>query len=191
MDAAQRCESASGNEAHEDRLGLIVLLMRRDHPSRSGLVKLCIADLSCCGLDAGPANLLRIERTLEDRERHVESRADLADECFVRIGVGSAEVMVDVRRYERNAAELHECREQRRRIDSPGQREQERTFDRVGGEKTADGVDDHDDSVSMAALPQSGQAPHPALRCAQGHPLPRWGERVYEAGRRDETHVHA
>ena len=104
MNAAERREPAAGHQSHEHRFGLIILLMRGHDPVEAELPQLPVSRDASGSLDPRAADFIRVERRIEDVQRNVVSRTELADERLVGIGIGSAEVMIDVRRLERHAA---------------------------------------------------------------------------------------
>ena len=122
MNAAQSGHAAAGHEAHQDRLRLVVPLMRGGDEScaraRADLGEPLVTHCARCRLDAALADAIAIERAVRDVQRNAEPPAQLAHERLVAIRLFAAEMMIDVRRLDVEAGrtEIRKTNEERRRI---------------------------------------------------------------------------
>jgi hypothetical protein len=100
VNSAQAREPAAGDEQHEDRFRLIDFVVRGGDVRRAGFasnfLQKRVADIARSAFDAVIADPIRIERTIGDAKCHAESRAQLADELLVAVGLRAAKMMVHV-----------------------------------------------------------------------------------------------
>ena len=145
VDAAKPGQAAPGEEAHEDRLGLVVLLMRRRDVARAGLrpYLLQLGDAYCPRrrLDAGVAQPFGIERPIGDDQLHLQSLTQLPHVLLVPVRLLAAQVMVHMRSDDLEAGQLRHHEQQRRRVEAAGNGNHDPArLDRVIGKEGGDGV---------------------------------------------------
>ena len=153
VDSAKRGQPAAGHESHQDRLSLIILLMRGGDVRRAGghanLLQTGDAHLARGRLHAELPYQLRIERAVGDMQRDVELGAEVAHKLLIQVRLLSAEVMIDVPGDQREVGSLGRRQEKRRGVASAGNRQQKRPADLVLAEEAPYRVQDHGERLPV------------------------------------------
>src|SRR5260221_1029857 len=150
MNAAEGGRARTGHEPHEQRLGLIVLLVCRGDVVGTGvapdLLQACESSLPCRRLNAAAAQGARFECPIGNMQRDVERCAEVADERLIALRLLAAEVMIHMPGDELEVVPQLRHRQQHRRRVEPPRHRRHNAFGRdlVRSEELADGVGEHD-----------------------------------------------